>query len=358
MEDRANKETRVISLTLVGFFLTLAACGGGDGGTGDSTAIGSGTSAPPTTTAPPSNTPPSSAGRDVCFIGFSWMYCDDLYDSISGGSGGATWITPLVYGMPDTEPNNSISTPSQAGLSSGVQSGERRGFLVDGTINSVSDPADVFVFTPIASANIEFTLCFTERLCSKNTGDRIEVGTAYINVLDQDGAVIWSASDFPYPGNIAAFWLEAGIPYYVMVTGEDTMGSDLSYRLHVVEAQSQAEKSPPQPPEPEDVRPDAPVLSGWEYGGSNDSVTIELNWSVPTENRDGTPFSDLSGYVIYYGPLSGGIFTDSVKLDNPGLLTYLIDLPRDDWAFAITALDSEGLEGQLSNVVHVYQGPI
>jgi hypothetical protein len=351
----------MISLTLVGLFLTLAACGGG-GGTGDSTNIGSGTTAPPPTTAPPSNTPPSSTppssgGGDICFMGFNWMYCDDLYDSISGGSNGAAWITPIVYGIPDTEPNNSITTPSQAGLPSGVQNGERRGFLVEGTINSVSDPADVFVFTPIASANIEFTLCFTERLCSKNTGDRIEVGTAYISVLDQDGAVVWSASDFPYPGNIATFWLEAGLPYYLMVTGEDTMGSDLAYRLHVVEAQTQVRKSPPQPPEPEYVSPDAPVLSGWESGGSNDSVTIELNWSAPTENEDGTTFSDLSGYVIYYGPLSGGIFTHSIKLDNPGLVTYLIDLPRDDWAFAITALDSEELEGPLSNVVHVSQGP-
>ena len=58
-------------------------------------------------------------------------------------------------------------------------------------------------------------------------------------VLDQDGAVVWSASDFPYPGNIATFWLEAGLPYYLMVTGEDTMGSDLAYRLKVVEASSQ-----------------------------------------------------------------------------------------------------------------------
>ena len=344
----------MIGLTLVGLFLTLAACGGESG---DSTNTGSGTTASPPTTAPPSSTPPSSGGGDICFMGFSWMYCDDLYDSISGGSSGAAWITPLVYGVPDTEPNNSISTPSQAGLPSGVHNGERRGFLVDGTINSVSDPADVFVFTPIASANIEFTLCFTERLCRTNAGDRIEVRTAYISVLDQDGAVVWSASDFPYPGNIATFWLEAGLPYYLMVVGEDTMGSDLAYRLQVVEAQVQVRKSPPQPPEPEDVGPDAPVLSGWESAGSNDSVTIELNWSALTQNEDGTRISDLTGYVIYYGPLSGGIFTDSVILDNPDLVTYRIDLPRDDWAFAITALDSEGLEGQLSNVVHVNQGP-
>ena len=191
--------------------------------------------------------------------------------------------------------------------------------------------------------------------CSTNVGNRIDVGTAYINVLDQDGEVIWSAIDDPDSGNIQEIWLDAGVPYYVMVVAEDTMGSDLAYQLKVVEAQSQVRIIPP--PQPEAVKPNAPVLSGWESGGTEDTMTIELTWMPPTENSDGTPLVDLSGYVIYYGSQSNGLSGDSVTLDNPGLAIYQIELPRAEWIFVITAVNSDGQESDFSNVVQVYPGP-
>ena len=361
--DNKVKATRMISPMLVGVFLTLAACGGGDGD--------SAPASEPESTGPG----PLDQGGIVCEL-FAFLLggecvgtgntptcASDPFNNPLGlpncgqpappDSGGDTWITPRVYGVPDTEPNNSISTPAQASLNSRLPGG-RGGFIVDGSFNSSSDPADVFIFTLTASGNIEFTLCFMDSSCSSYAGNRIDVGTAYISVLDQDGAVIWSAINHPDSGNIQAFWLDAGVPYYVMVVAADTMGSDLAYRLHVVEAQSQVKIAPPQ--QPEDVKPNAPVLSGWESGGTLDTITIELTWTPPTENSDGTPLGDLSGYVIYYGTLSGGLYTDSVRLDDPGLAIYLIDLPRDEWVFVITAVNSDGQESDFSDEVHVYPG--
>jgi hypothetical protein len=342
---------------------TLAACGGDDGD--------SAPAPPPQSTSPDT----TDVGDFVCEffvilfggtcvgIGNGPTCSDDPFNISVLPScnqptlpdpGDNTWITPWVYGVPDTEPNNSLSTPAQASLNSGLPGG-RGGFAVNGSFNSSSDPTDVFIFTLTASGNIEFTLCFMDSSCSTSVGNRIDVGTAYINVLDQDGEVIWRAIDGPDSGNIQEIWLDAGVPYYVMVVAEDTMGSDLAYRLKVVEAQSQVRII--LPPQPEAVKPNAPVLSGWESGGTEDTMTIELTWMPPTENSDGTPLVDLSGYVIYYGSQSSGLSGDSVTLDNPGLAIYQIELPRAEWIFVITAVNSDEQESDFSNVVQVYPGP-
>lgn len=366
MKNRAI-ETRVSRPIQIGLLLVtallIAACGGGDGEPAPQT---------PTQSTSPG---PLDEGGIVCEffaillggecvgIGNVPTCSDDPFDNPHGlpnctdtatsGSSESTWITPRVYGMPDTEPNNSISTPAQATLNSRVQNGGRGGFLVDGTFNTSSDPADVFIFTLTASANIEFTLCFSDSFCSYSAGNRIDVGTAYISVLDQFGAVIWSASDDPDSGNIQELWLDAGVPHYVMLVAEDTMGSDLAYRLKVVEAQNQIIETPA---EPAGVKPNAPLLSGWESGGTSDTMTIELTWLPPTQNNDGTALVDLSGYVIHYGSYPGGL-SNSVTLNNPDLVTILIDLQRGEWSFVITAVNSVGQESDFSNEVQVFSGP-
>ncbi len=49
-----------------------------------------------------------------------------------------------------------------------------------------------------------------------------------------------------------------------------------------------------------------------------------------------------------------GIYTDFHRLENPGLVTYVLDLPSSgSWFIAITALDSAGNESDFSNEVGV-----
>jgi hypothetical protein len=276
----------------------------------------------------------------------------------SSGFNEDLWITPRVYGADDIEPNDSISSAAPARLNSRLPGG-RGGFLVKSTFNTSTDPADVFIFTLSASANIEFTLCFGDTGCRNNPAGQIDVGTAYINVLDQSGALIWSAADDAQRGNIREIWLDAGVPYYAMLVAADTMDSDIAYRFSAIEAQSQINQPvEPVADEQPGAIPEAPLLTLGSSGGTPDTVTFTLDWLPPTENLDGTALVDLSGYRIYYGGLASDAYSYAVTLDNPGLTSYVMDLPNGDYSVAMTTLTAAGLESDYSNEVIVGPGPM
>jgi len=81
------------------------------------------------------------------------------------------------------------------------------------------------------------------------------------------------------------------------------------------------------------------------------SGAITLNWTAPTENTDGTPLTDLSGYDIHYGTKSGN-YTQSVSVSNPGIATYVVDnLTPGTYYFSVSAVNSAGTESPLSSEV-------
>src|SRR5690606_3532460 len=70
--------------------------------------------------------------------------------------------------------------------------------------------------------------------------------------------------------------------------------------------------------------------------------SIELSWMPPTENTDGTPLTDLAGFKLYWGT-EPGEYPNSVTIDNPGLVTYVLEnLVPDTYYFVATALNMEG----------------
>ena len=74
-----------------------------------------------------------------------------------------------------------------------------------------------------------------------------------------------------------------------------------------------------------------------------------VTWSAPTENTDGTPLTNLSGYQLYYGNSPGNL-TQSVTINNPGVLTYVLTgLASGTWYFAVQANTSAGGSSVLSN---------
>lgn len=88
-------------------------------------------------------------------------------------------------------------------------------------------------------------------------------------------------------------------------------------------------------------------------GGSSSSgtTTATLSWSAPTENTNGTALTNLAGYNIYYGN-SASAMTNRVTINSVGILTYVIDnLNPGDWYFALTSVNSAGVESVLSNTV-------
>lgn len=75
-----------------------------------------------------------------------------------------------------------------------------------------------------------------------------------------------------------------------------------------------------------------------------------LSWTPPNENTDGSPLTDLDGYVVYWGTQSGN-YANSMALDDPGITTYIVDnlLSGSTYYFATTAVNSDGLESTFSN---------
>lgn len=70
---------------------------------------------------------------------------------------------------------------------------------------------------------------------------------------------------------------------------------------------------------------------------------MTLTWVPPTENTDGTPLTDLSGYIILYGP-GVGMLDQTITLTNPGLTTYVIDglTLGTPYSFEMEATASDG----------------
>jgi len=79
--------------------------------------------------------------------------------------------------------------------------------------------------------------------------------------------------------------------------------------------------------------------------------TATLSWNPPTENTDGTSLTDLSGYRIYYGR-SESQLNRSVVINNPGLTRYVVEnLAQANWFFAMTSVNSDGVESRRSPTV-------
>jgi hypothetical protein len=75
-----------------------------------------------------------------------------------------------------------------------------------------------------------------------------------------------------------------------------------------------------------------------------------LNWVPPTVNADGTPLTDLAGYTIRYGT-SPGTLNQIIEIKNPGVTSYVVEsLTPATWYFAISAVNSQGVESQTTGV--------
>jgi fibronectin type 3 domain-containing protein len=78
------------------------------------------------------------------------------------------------------------------------------------------------------------------------------------------------------------------------------------------------------------------------------AVQVQLSWDAPTTNADGTPLTDLAGYIIYYGQ-SSGQYGASI---DAGLSTAVAVSGLEvgqTYYFAATAYDTSSNESDFSN---------
>ncbi len=84
---------------------------------------------------------------------------------------------------------------------------------------------------------------------------------------------------------------------------------------------------------------------------SGQTGSAALSWTAPTARTDGSPLTNLAGYTVSYGRMSG-IYDYQIDINNPGILTYVVEnLVSGDWYFALAAYDSQGLKSDRSNEV-------
>jgi hypothetical protein len=77
--------------------------------------------------------------------------------------------------------------------------------------------------------------------------------------------------------------------------------------------------------------------------------SVTLTWTPPTQNTDGSSLDDLVAYKFYYGPESGN-YTSEIRIDNPGLSTYVVDgLSPATYFFVATVVNSQNIESTFSN---------
>ena len=78
------------------------------------------------------------------------------------------------------------------------------------------------------------------------------------------------------------------------------------------------------------------------------AATVNLSWNPPTTNTDGSQLTDLAGYKIYYGTISG-YYTQQIDVNN--VTTYTLSNLSDGTSYyiAITAYNISLRESDYSN---------
>ncbi|MCZ6619614.1 MAG: hypothetical protein O7E57_15940 [Gammaproteobacteria bacterium] len=79
-------------------------------------------------------------------------------------------------------------------------------------------------------------------------------------------------------------------------------------------------------------------------------LSKSLEWRAPTQNEDGSALTDLAGYVVYWGAQSRN-YTGSHTINSPTITQWDVTVSPGLYFFAVTALDSGGIESQYSNEI-------
>jgi hypothetical protein len=75
-----------------------------------------------------------------------------------------------------------------------------------------------------------------------------------------------------------------------------------------------------------------------------------LTWTVPAQNTDGTPVTDLAGYHIYYGTTMGA-WTSTITVLDAAETSYVVSgLAAGTYYFTIVAFNSAGEDSPQSNI--------
>lgn len=79
-------------------------------------------------------------------------------------------------------------------------------------------------------------------------------------------------------------------------------------------------------------------------------VTATVTWTPPTQNTDGTAYTDPKGFKVYYGMSQGGPYDNVDDIPDPNATTHVISpLASGAWFFVATAYNQNDVESDVSN---------
>ena len=94
-----------------------------------------------------------------------------------------------------------------------------------------------------------------------------------------------------------------------------------------------------------DLRPFSITVTQASLG----SATLSIQ--APATNTDGTPFTDLMAFKIYYG-MTSGQYPNEIYINSPGISSYVVEnLAPGSYYFVATAINGTGMESSFSNEV-------
>ena len=79
--------------------------------------------------------------------------------------------------------------------------------------------------------------------------------------------------------------------------------------------------------------------------------TASLSWSRPTENTNGTPLTNLAGYVIHYGTSSAALNNKISVASASATGVEITNLSPGNWQFEVAAINTANVESQFSAIV-------
>jgi hypothetical protein len=105
----------------------------------------------------------------------------------------------------------------------------------------------------------------------------------------------------------------------------------------------------------------APAATGSTTGGSAGTTTdtstttgtgtATLTWLKPMQNADGTPLTDLAGFIVKYGNSSTAL-DQRIAVNDPEMTRYTVtNLGRGTWYFTVVSYTVAGVESSHSDVV-------
>lgn len=90
--------------------------------------------------------------------------------------------------------------------------------------------------------------------------------------------------------------------------------------------------------------------------------TATLSCTAPTQNTNGSPLTNLVSYKWYWGTALGNYPNQKTTPSSAGCNTVIDGLTDATWFFAVTAVNTSGIESSLSNaaskVVELPPGPV